>query len=139
MRRAAAKIPQRHQSERNRFKYALSFFADTVWPPTRILRVLKAWQEVPSRATALLKRHNLPARFFVMGHTHRLGITPTRDGILIINTGSFCPPTSPGVVDITSDRIVLRSVIRRSNEFRLGPAIAEFALARAPDPETLTV
>src|SRR5688500_7990227 len=42
VRRVAAAIPQRHQSERNSLKYALGFAADTIWPPSRILHVLKA-------------------------------------------------------------------------------------------------
>lgn len=138
--RAAAKsIPQRHQSERHPLKYALGFAADTIWPPLRILHVLKAWKHTPARAAALLKRHHLPAQIFVMGHTHRLGVTRAPGGLLVINTGSFCPPCAGGVVDISATHVRLRSVERRANEFRLGATIAEFALARVADPETLNV
>jgi len=139
IRRAAASIPQRHQSERSLLKYALGFVADTLWPPMRILRVLEAWKETPGRAAALLRKHSLPAQVFVMGHTHRLGLTRSRSGIVVINTGSLCPPSGGGVVDILSDRILLRSVERRGKEFRLGPTITEFALARTRDAETLKV
>jgi predicted phosphodiesterase len=138
-RRAAEAIPQRHQSERNCLKYALGFAADTIWPPLRILRVLQAWKETPARAASLVKRHNLPAQVFVMGHTHRLGISQAPGGVLVINTGSFCPPCAGGVVDISSTHVLLRSVERRANEFRLGATIAEFALARVADAETLKV
>ena len=138
-RRAAESIPQRHQSERNPLKYALGFASDTIWPPLRILHVLKAWKEAPARAASLLKRHNLPAKVFVMGHTHRLGVTHAPGGLLVINTGSFCPPCAGGVVDISSTHVLLRSVERRANEFRLGTTIAEFALARVADAETLKV
>ncbi|HTO05238.1 MAG TPA: metallophosphoesterase, partial [Opitutus sp.] len=124
-RRAAAAIPQRHQSERNTLKYLLSFSADTFWPPLRILKVLKAWRETPARAASLLKRHQLPARVVVMGHTHRRGVTRTPEGILVFNTGSFCPPCAGGVVDVSESAVRLRAIIRRGNEFRLGETIAE--------------
>ena len=136
-RRAAATIPQRHQSERNALKYAIGFAADTIWPPLRILHVLRAWKETPNRATTLLKRHQLPAQVFVMGHTHRLGITRGPNGLIVINTGSFCPPSTGGVVDISETHIRLRVVVRQGREFRLGQTIAEFALARADRAETL--
>lgn len=136
-RRAAASIRQRHQSERNPLKYALGFAADTVWPPTRILHVLKAWRETPERAEGLLKRHQLPAQIFIMGHTHRLGVTRSPNGTTVINTGSFCPPCAGGVVDVTATHVRLRSITRRAGEFQLGDTIAEFALAQKDPTETL--
>ena len=136
-RRAAAGVSQRHQSERNPLKYALGFAADTIWPPLRILRVLKAWRETPHRAVRLLQRHALPAKVLVMGHTHRLGAILTPSGTLVVNTGSFCPPTSGGVVDVSENHLVLRRVHRKGTEFRFGETLAEFALARVSDAETL--
>jgi UDP-2,3-diacylglucosamine pyrophosphatase LpxH len=136
-RRAAASVPQRHQSERNPFKYVLGMAADTIWPPLRILQVLRAWRETPQRAAAHLRRHDLSARVFIMGHTHRLGVRRTPDGIHVINTGSFCPPCAGGVVDISADHVHLRAVVRRGGEFRLGDTIAEFALAHSDSTETL--
>ncbi len=128
-RRAAASVPQRHQSERNRLLYAVRFAADTFWPPMRILRVLRARREAPARAAALLARHKLPAKFFVMGHTHRLGVTTTTNGLVVVNTGAFCPPCAGGVVDVTADRLVLRSVKRSRGSYRFGRILAEFELA----------
>jgi predicted phosphodiesterase len=129
-RRAAITIPQRHQSEKNRVKYMLGFLADTVWPPTRVLHVLRAWRDAPALADTLVARNGFPAKYFVMGHTHRLGARRTASGLTLINTGSFCPPTGAGVVDITTDRITLRQIERRGAEFRLGTALMDFALAR---------
>lgn len=138
-RRAAGAIPQRHQSERNRLKYAVSFAADTFWPPLRILRVLRAWRETPARAAALLERHQLPAKFFVMGHTHRLGATTTANGVVVLNTGAFCPPCGGAVVDVTADRLSLRTVERRRGEYRLSTTVAEFELADVSATEKLRV
>jgi len=134
-----ATIPQRHQSERNAVKYAWGFIRDTAWPPFRILRVLQAWRETPARVERLLERFRLPAKVFVMGHTHRLGITRTSAGVTIINSGSFCPPNGGGVVDICSDHAVLRAIEKRGKEFRFGATLAHIALARSPDAETLNV
>jgi predicted phosphodiesterase len=129
-RRAAITIPQRHQSEKNGLKYTLGFLADTVWPPTRVLEVLRAWRDAPALADALVARNKFPAKFFVMGHTHRVGARRSPSGLTLINTGSFCPPTGAGVVDVTAERVILRRIERRGSEFRLGASLAEFALAR---------
>jgi predicted phosphodiesterase len=137
IRRAAAKIPQRHQAEQNLIKYLLGFTADTVWPPLRILKVLRAWRETPARAASFLGRHQLPARVVVMGHTHRRGVTRTPGGILVLNTGSFCPPCAGGVVDVSESNVRFRAVVRRGNEFRLGETMAEFALAHLRPAETV--
>jgi predicted phosphodiesterase len=137
IRAAAASIPQRHQTERNLAKYLVSLFADTLWPPTRILFVLKAWRETPERAECFLKQYSLPARVVVTGHTHRLGITRSRGGVMIVNTGSLCPPGQGGVADLYSDHLILRSVTRRSGAFHLGATIGEISLASIPEPQTL--
>ncbi len=136
-RRAAAAIPQRHQSEPDRMKHAISYLADTLWPPGRMLRVLRAWREAPSRAAALLREHALPARVFVMGHTHRLGVARTGGGIVVLNTGSFTPPGGAGVIDLRPGRIALRRVVRRRAAYRLGDTVAEFALADGSPAPTL--
>ena len=136
-RRAAAGIPQRHQAERHGWKYALGFAADTVWPPLRILRVLRAWQETPHRAAALVRQHRPRVRFFIMGHVHRPGVWRRADGLVILNTGAFCPPLGAAAVDLSPRGVVLRRVVRRGGEFWPGPVLAEFALADASLPATL--
>lgn len=128
-RRAAASLAQRHQSEKNTLKYVLGFTADTVWPPTRFLHILRAWREAPRRAATLLRGENSPARVFVMGHTHRLGATRGPNGLVVLNTGSLCPPCVAGVVDVSADRVTLRRIERRGREFILGAIVTQIALA----------
>jgi len=41
-RSVAASIPQRHQSEPDPLRYALSLAGDTVWPPRRVFSILRA-------------------------------------------------------------------------------------------------
>jgi predicted phosphodiesterase len=127
-RRVAASIPQRHQSERNRLKYTLGFMKDTVWPPARVLRVLRAWHRGPGLAADLTRRHRPQARFALIGHIHHPGFWRLPNGVTVLNTGSFCPPLGGAVVDVTSDHLTLRRIVEKRGEFRLGPTVAEFAL-----------
>jgi predicted phosphodiesterase len=133
-RRVAASIPQRHQSERNRLKYALHYFADTVWPPLRIFHIFKAWRLAPRLAAEITRRHRPAARFVITGHTHRPGIWHDHRGIVVINTGSFCPPLGGNVVDVTPEHVVVRRVNLHRGEFRVGATIAEFPLAQTRRP-----
>ena len=128
-RRVAAAIPQRHQSERNGLKYTLGFLADTVWPPSRVLHVLRAWRRAPGLTATLARRHRPAARFAVIGHIHHPGFWRRPDGMVVLNTGSFCPPLGGCVIDVHPDRVTLRRVAPRRGEFHLGRTVAEFALA----------
>jgi len=130
-RRVAASIPQRHQSERNKLKFALHYLADTVWPPHRILRIIQAWRHAPESAAATARRHRPTARFVISGHTHRPGVWRMADGVTVINTGSFCPPLGGCCVDLSPDALIVRRIDSRAGEFRLGDTLATFRLAAA--------
>jgi predicted phosphodiesterase len=136
-RTVSAQIPQRHQSEPHGLKYALHFMADTVWPPLRVLRILRAWRQTPALAEALTQRHRPRAKFIIIGHTHRPGVWRTRSGIVVINTGSFCPPVGGCAVDLSPTRLSVRRVERRRGEFHIGKSMAEFTLADIPTSPTL--
>lgn len=130
-RRVAGTIPQRHQSESHRLKYALRFAADTIWPPLRGLRILRAWRTHATRMVALARRHRPAARFIVVGHIHRPSIWRAPTGEVVINTGSFCPPFGGYAVELTSTRLIVRRVVERGGEFHPGGVVAEFPLAAA--------
>jgi predicted phosphodiesterase len=130
-RQVAATIPQRHQSERNGWKYTLGYLTDTVWPPTRILRVLRAWRRAPGLAAELTRHYRPQARFAVIGHIHHPGCWRMPNGVTVLNTGSFCPPLGGCVIDVRPDRVTLRRIVARRGEFHLGDTAAEFALAPA--------
>jgi UDP-2,3-diacylglucosamine pyrophosphatase LpxH len=129
-RRVVVSIPQRHQAERNKLKFALHYVADTVWPPSRILRVMHAWRLAPKRAAELTRQHRPDANFVLCGHTHRPGIWRAPEGVTVINTGSFCPPLGGYVVDLTEDKLVVRTIVSRAGEFRPGDVVETFPLAR---------
>lgn len=128
-RRVCARIPQRHQVEPNRWKHLVSFALDTVWPPLHAWHVIRAWQVAPERAAALAREHRPAAQFVVFGHTHHPGVWRTKDGRIAINTGSFCPPFGPRVVELTPGHLRIREIRRRNGEFRPDRVVAEFALA----------
>lgn len=128
-RRVSAAIPQRHQSERNRLKYLVSFLADTVWPPHRVLRIVQAWRLTATNAAALAARHRPRAKFVIAGHTHRPGIWRMPSGVVVINTGSYCPPLGGTAVDLLPGRLVVRRIEARRGEFHPGDTVAEFPLA----------
>jgi len=129
-RRVCARVPQRHHSERNPLLYAVGVLADVAWP-TRTLAVLRAWRETPALAAAFLRLHRPRARFLLMGHTHRPGIVHAPGGLTVINTGSFCAPSSCCAVDLTAEKLILRRIVSHGGGFRFGETLATFALASA--------
>ncbi len=128
-RQVAGSIPQRHQAERQGSKHALRYLADTLWPPTRFLRILRAWQVEPGRIAALARRHRPQAKFVVAGHLHRPGVWRQPSGTVVINTGSFCPPLGGYAIDLWPGRLVVRQIDRRGGEFHPGEVVGEFPLA----------
>jgi predicted phosphodiesterase len=127
-RSVAATIPQHHQSEQDPLRYAIRLAGDTVWPPHRVLSIVRAWRETPGLAATFARRHRPKARFIVIGHTHKPGVWRTASGIVVINTGAFCRPFGPMAAEVSADRIRVRSVQFRKGEFHLGPRVAEFPL-----------
>jgi len=125
-------LPQGHQAEPNPFKYTLQVIADTIWPPQRSLRILRAWQETPKRAAAIAAMHRPAARFMLIGHTHRPGVWTTASGLTFINTGSLSRPFGALAVDINTTQLRVRRIVSRAGHFEPGPVIVEFALAQKP-------
>jgi predicted phosphodiesterase len=128
-RSVAGSIPQRHQAEPDPLKYALRLAGDTVWPPNRALKILRAWREAPGRAAALARRHRPKARFVVIGHTHKPGVWRTASGVVVVNTGSFSPPFGALVAEVETGAIRVRKVEVKRGDFHPGRTIAEFPLS----------
>jgi len=111
-----------------RFQRTLGIF----WPPHRTLAMIKAWRQLPDRATAFARQYHPGIRFILVGHTHMPGVW-TRSDIVVINTGSFCPPFGCYAVDVSAKQIVVREVWHSGGCFALGRVIAAFALAPTGD------
>jgi predicted phosphodiesterase len=128
-RSVAATLPQKHQMEPDPLRYTLSLVGETVWPPHRVLSILRAWREAPGRAAELARRHRPRARFIAIGHTHMPGVWQTPAGVVVVNTGSFCRPFGALVLEISPGRIRIREVTSKGGVFHLGTEIAAFATA----------
>jgi hypothetical protein len=63
-----------------------------------------------------------------MGHTHRPGIWRMRDGVTVINTGSFTRPWGAFAVDLGGDELVVRRIEAGGGGFRAGAVRARLAL-----------
>lgn len=126
-RRVAGRIPQRHQSEPNPLKYVFRLAADTIWPPHRLLRIIRSWRAAPRLAAHFLREYRPAARFIVTGHTHHPGVWRMPDGRVVINTGSFSRPLGAYVADVLPGGIVVRRVVQRRDRFHPGPTIAQFS------------
>jgi predicted phosphodiesterase len=128
-RAVAATIPQRHQSERNGWKYLAGLAQDVVWPPWRVTRIARAWWVYPGRIRALAQIHRPAVRFVLTGHTHLPGIWRRAGGPVVINTGSYCLPIGGYAADLTASALTIRRVRRKAGEFRIGEVIAQFPLS----------
>jgi len=127
-RSVAGTIPQRHQSERDPLRYALRLAGDTVWPPDRALKILRAWREAPGRAAALARRHRPKAGFVMIGHTHKPGVWKMASGLVVINTGSFSQPFGALVAEVETGGVRVRRVDYKGGEFHPGRTVSEFPL-----------
>ena len=108
--------------------------AHFVGAPRRTWAMFRAWSEMPNRAAAFARRFRPHARFVVVGHTHRPGIW-FPGNLIVINTGSFCPPFGGYLVDVSLTAVVARRVARDRDVFRPGRVVAAFALA--PDEDNV--
>ncbi len=127
-RSVAASVHQLHQSETNPLRYVAKLATDTVWPPHRVVSILKAWSQAPGRAAALAERHRPGARFIITGHTHRPGVWRMPSGVTVINTGSFSRPFGAMAAEVSDDGVRVRRVDERGGEYRPGREVAHFPL-----------
>lgn len=115
----------------------LAAFAMKCWfvlfPPRCSLGMVRSWLTSPRRAAALAAAYRPSARFIVNGHTHYPGVWRRKDGRVVINTGSFCPPLSSLMVETSGESLRVRQINLVRGEFRPGRTFAEFPLAAAQD------
>jgi len=108
----------------------LSSLLYETWPPWRPFRIINCWFRTPERANSLALQCRPEARFVIVGHMHWAGIWKI-GGRVVINTGSFLPFSQCLAVDVDLDanEVLVSKVARRKKLFRIGPAVARFALS----------
>jgi predicted phosphodiesterase len=102
----------------------------TLFPPGRVLAMLRAWRDTPGLAAALARDQRPRARVVLLGHTHYPGVwrPPGTPRITIINTGSFSRPFGGSFVELHDERVRVVRITRRGGAFRPGRVLADFAL-----------
>ncbi|MCU0793291.1 MAG: hypothetical protein MUE42_10700 [Opitutaceae bacterium] len=111
----------------------------TLFPPRRLLAILRAWRDTPRLAIALARRHHPQARVVVIGHTHRPGVwrPRTETDPWVINTGAFARPLGGAFVELHGERVLVRRIVRRAGAFYPGRTLADFTLPPPPSPAPL--
>jgi len=94
-----------------------STMRNLVFRPRMVLQVLAYWHSIPKLAEQFAEKYAPNARFFVFGHTHRQGIWH-RDGLTLINTGSFGFPGKPRGVVIDDGVLGVYRIHKHDGAFR---------------------
>ena len=103
----------------------VAFVLEEFWPPWRPFQIIKCWIETPGKAVALARTFRPRARFVIIGHTHWPGIWKIGSRI-IINTGSFMPFGRPRAIDIADNKLSVKAIVRKGDQFVTGREIARF-------------
>lgn len=108
----------------------LSRLARTLFPPHRLVAMLRAWREAPRRAADLARAQRPGARLVVLGHTHHPGVwrPDGPDGVVVVNTGSFSRPFGGALVEIAGDDVRVVRIEHRGYGFATGRTLAAFGL-----------
>lgn len=102
-------------------------FLHQAWPPTRPLKILQCWRELPDRAVAFAARFGLQPRFIILGHTHNPRVW-RRGGQVVINLGSFFPWPGARCVDIADGKLSVRRLRSARGKVVVGKVVASFPL-----------
>ncbi len=101
----------------------------TLFPPRKIIAMLKAWRDTPRLAADLAAAQRPSARVIITGHIHHPGVWTRPCGRVVINTGAFGPPWGALLVDLHNEVLTVRKVAQRGGAFHPGERVAEIALA----------
>lgn len=101
----------------------------TLFPPRKLLAMLRAWRDAPRLAADLAAAQRPTARVVINGHIHNPGVWIRPCGRVVINTGAFGPPRGALLVDLVDHRLTVRKVEERRGYFHPGKVVAEIPLA----------
>lgn len=102
----------------------------TLFPPTRLVEILKAWQRTPSLVGRMARSQRPKAQVVVLGHTHYPGVWHLRGPrpLTVINTGSFSHSFGKQFVELHGDRVRVVRIDKTRGRFHPGRTVADFAL-----------
>ena len=101
-----------------------------VFPPRRLIAILRAWRDAPRLAADLARHHRPRAQVVILGHTHRPGVWRLERAprITVINTGAFARPFGPVFVEIRGAAVRVVRIARQGDTFAPGRVLAEFTV-----------
>lgn len=130
-RQVCLKLPREHDPKKKGLLYAAMKMARAVFPPHRLVAMIRAWRDLPAMAAKVSAEQRPEARVIITGHTHFKGQWLQPEARLVLNTGSFCPPGGGHVVDVVGDQIAVSKLARSKGEFRPGARIATYRVSPA--------
>lgn len=129
-RAACLHLPETHVRTHRDLSTRVARLIHTLFPPHRLLAMIKAWCTTPARARKFVREQRPRARLVVLGHTHHPGVWRDRaSGVTVVNTGTFCPPFGARFVELQGDRVKVVRIVWRRGSFHPGRIVAEFPLA----------
>lgn len=127
---ACLRLPEPHDRSHRSLTTRVARLTHTLFPPHRLLAMLRAWCATPALARRLAGEQRPRARLVVLGHTHHPGVWKDRaSGVTVVNTGTFCPPFGARFVELQGDRVRVVRIVWRGGAFHPGRTVAEFPLA----------
>jgi predicted phosphodiesterase len=95
---------------------------DAITPPTRAWLMLKSWATMATATRHFAARYFPDCEIMICGHFHRSGIWQ-RDGLLVINTGSFMPPGSAYWCELHQQTLTLGLIEKRNSQWHRGKTL----------------
>lgn len=127
---ACLNLPEPHDRSHRGLTTRVARMTHTLFPPHRLLAMVRAWCATPALARRLAGEQRSRARLVVLGHTHHPGVWHDRaSGVTVVNTGTFCPPFGARFVELQGDRVRVVRIVWRRGAFHPGRIVAEFPLA----------
>ena len=128
-RAACQKLPREFDRRATTAIARLHRLSITLFPPRKIIAILRAWRDTPRLAADLAAAQRPSARVIITGHIHNPGVWTRPCGRVVINTGAFGPPRGALLVDLHGGVLTVRKVTARGGRFHPGARVAEIALA----------
>lgn len=130
-RAACVGLPREFDHEATGLASRLNRLRVTLFPPHKVLAMLRAWRDTPRLAAELAAAQRTSAQVVVTGHIHNPGVWRRPCGRVVVNTGAFGPPRGALAVDLVGDHLAVRRVTERAGRFHPGKVIAEIPLVAA--------
>jgi predicted phosphodiesterase len=124
-------LPELHDRFDRRLLTRVGRLVHNIFPPDRLLAMLRVWRTTPAIARRLALAQRPRARLVLLGHTHFPGVWRDRAGRgpVVVNTGSFCRPFGGQFVELRGDAVQVVRIERHNGEFHRGRVVAGFSLA----------